>query len=103
MWKKITQTSNKVAPEGEVKPWKKKKRHTTVVRASKTMSNQEFLAVAVMEGDLEKVKNVLTAYDDLFGTESFHVISKFFYEINPRFGKSFYLATVLDTCDLRPF
>ena len=54
MWKKITQTSNKVVPEGEVKLWKKKKRHTTVVRASKTMSNQEFLAVAVMEGDLEK-------------------------------------------------
>ena len=95
MWKKITQTSNKVVPEAEVKPWKKKKRHTTVVRASKTMSNQEFLAVAVMEGDLEKVKNVLNAYSDLFGTESFHVVTKFLYEINPRLGKSVYLTIAL--------
>ena len=87
MWKKITQTSNKVVPEGEVKPWKKKKRRTTIVRASKTMTNQEFLAVAVMEGNLEKVKNVLMAYDDLFGTESFQVVTKFLYEINPRFEK----------------
>ena len=100
MWKKITQTSNKVVPEGEVKPWKKKKRHTTVVRASKTMSNQEFLAVAVMEGDLEKVKNVLTAYDELFGTESFHVISKFLYEINPRFGKGLFLTTLVYRIDV---
>jgi hypothetical protein len=59
MWKKITQTSNKVVPEEEVKPWKKKKRHTTVVRASKTMSNQEFLAVAVM-GSFQLLDLIIT-------------------------------------------
>ena len=48
------------------------------------MTNQEFLAVAVMEGDLEKVKNVMNAYEDLFQEQSFQVVAKFLYEINPR-------------------
>ena len=85
MWKKIAQTSNnKVGPEENEKNREKKKRRRTIVRASNSMTNQEFLAVAVMEGNLEKVKNVLTAYNDLFGSEGFQVVTKFLYEINPR-------------------
>ena len=86
MWQKIAQKSNKIGPEEQIKhsPEKKKRRKKTVVRASNSMTNQEFLAVAVMEGNVEKVKNVLTAYHDLFGADSFQVVIKFLYEINPR-------------------
>ena len=75
MWQKIAQKSNKISPEEQIKyrPEKKKRRKKTVVRASNSMTNQEFLAVAVMEGNVEKVKNVLMAYHDLFGADSFRV------------------------------
>ena len=55
MWQKIAQTSNKVSPEEQVKHGqeKEKRRKKTVVRASNSMTNQEFLAVAVMEGNVE--------------------------------------------------
>ena len=49
------------------------------------MTNQEFLALAVMESDLQKVKNVLEAYENLFGEgKSWQIVTEtFLYDINP--------------------
>mgnify|MGYP006888786955 CR=1 FL=1 len=46
---------------------------------SKTMTNQEFLALAVIEGNLENVLTVIKAYDELFGDRGFEIIIKKFF------------------------
>lgn len=82
MWKRLA--SNQVSPEPRKQPASgpaKKKR--SVIRASNSMTNQDFLALAVIQGDLQKVKNVINAYEGLFADKAFSVITKFTYEINP--------------------
>lgn len=82
MWKRLA--SNQVSPES-VKHTSalKKKRSKNVIRASNSMTNQDFLALAVIQGDIQKVKNVINAYEGVFADKAFSVISKFTYEINP--------------------
>ena len=88
MWRKLTSLSanNKVVPQSNGftsnQPSKTKKK--SVIRASKTMTNQEFLALAVIEGNLENVLTVIKAYDELFGDRGFEIIiKKFLYDIQP--------------------
>ena len=87
MWKKLTmQQTNQVFPKDHKFPSSKVRfKQREVIRASKTMTNQEFLAVGIMEGNLEKVKHVLKAYDQLFGSHSFHITNNFLYEICERY------------------
>ena len=46
---------------------KAKKRPDPVIRASNSVSNQDFLALAVIEGNLSKVQSVVEAYTALLG------------------------------------
>ena len=46
----------------------KAKRPDPVIRASNSVSNQDFLALAVIEGNLSKVQSVVEAYTALLGT-----------------------------------
>ena len=90
MWKKLTlKSTNQVFPEGEQNFQGSKSKHREVIRASKTMTNQEFLAVGIMEGNLEKVKHVLKAYDQLYGGKSFQITINFLYSISERYGLIF--------------
>ena len=88
MWRKLTSLSanNKIVPQ-PIKPSntpKTKTKKKSVIRASKTMTNQEFLALAVIEGNLENVITVIKAYDELFGDQGFEVIlKKFLYDVQP--------------------
>ena len=45
----------------------KAKRPDPVIRASNSVSNQDFLALAVIEGNLSKVQSVVEAYTALLG------------------------------------
>ena len=46
------------------------------------MTNQEFLALAVIEGNLENALNIIKAYDELFGDRGFEIlVKKFLYDI----------------------
>ena len=42
------------------------------------MTNQEFLALAVIKGNLENVLTVIKAYDELFRDRGFEIILIFF-------------------------
>ena len=42
-----------------------------VIRASNSVSNQDFLALAVIEGNLSKVQSVVEAYTALLGSISY--------------------------------
>ena len=86
MWKKLTVTS-KVSPNNNdpseenfeknidtsssnfdnavIVPLKK--RPDPVIRASNSVSNQDFLALAVMEGNVSKLQSVVEAYSTLLG------------------------------------
>lgn len=88
MWRKLTSLSanNKVVPQpnGYTSNQPSKTKKKSVIRASKTMTNQEFLALAVIEGNLENVLTVIKAYDELFGDRGFEIIiKKFLYDIQP--------------------
>lgn len=96
MWKKLANppstNRNKVGPvttdadySSETKQPKLNRRPDPVIRASNSVSNQDFLALAVMEGHLEKVQSVVDAYTSLFGVVSgFEVVMRFLYDVNPR-------------------
>ena len=82
MWKKLTGTS-KVSPKINDPSEKNfdtsnsnfdnavivplKKRPDPVIRASNSVSNQDFLALAVMEGNVSKLQSVVEAYTTLLG------------------------------------
>lgn len=49
---------------------------------SKTMTNQEFFALAVIEGNLENALNIIKAKDELFRDRGFEItIKKFLYDM----------------------
>ena len=99
MWKKLTKsgtsrispTNNNHVPAPVTKieitkaSSEKPSRPDPVIRASNSVSNQDFLALAVIEGNLGKVQSVVEAYTTLLGIDrGFQVVLGFLYDVNPR-------------------
>jgi hypothetical protein len=56
-----------------------------VMKPTNSVSNQDFLALAIVDGNLKKVKSVVDAYTSLFGVNrGFDVVISFRYNLNSR-------------------